>query len=134
MGYYPIVEFKKVLRQPVLISFALDHYIKVDNGNKEPDYTNFCYILWSGHLSEAVRNDVLFRVNGLYMKIDELCVKINNMSNEKEKNAIVYDLQTYLQVIVDRDLSRIEKVEYKIKKPNLTAFLIKASIFLQKII
>lgn len=117
-----------------LISFALDYYIKVDNGNKEPDYTNFCYILWSGHLSEAVRNDVLFRINGLYKKIDESCVKINNMNNEEEKTAIIHDLQIYLQMIVDRDLSQIEKVEYKIKKPNLTTFLIKASIFLQKII
>lgn len=117
-----------------LISFALDYFIKVDNGNKEPDYTNLCYILWSGHLSKAVQNDVLFRANGLYKKIDELCVKINNMNSEEEKNAIVHDLKMYLKVIEDRDLSNIDPVPYKIKKSNLTALLIKASIFLQKII
>jgi hypothetical protein len=117
-----------------LISFALDYYIKVDDGNKNPDYTNLCYVLWSGHLSKTAKEDVLFRANGLYKKIDELCAKINIMNSEEEKNAIVHDLKIYLRVIKDRDLSKIEPIPYKIKEPNLTTNLIKAFIFLQKII
>jgi len=117
-----------------LISFALDYYIKVDDGNKNPDYTNLCYVLWSGHLSKTAKEDVLFRANGLYKKIDELCAKINIINSEEEKNAIVHDLKIYLRVIKDRDLSKIEPIPYKIKEPNLTTNLIKAFIFLQKII
>jgi hypothetical protein len=37
-------------------------------------------------------------------------------------------------MIKDRDLSKIEPIPYKIKEPNLTTNLIKAFIFLQKII
>lgn len=130
----PLQKQKRKDQITQLISFALIYFIKVDNGNKEPDYTNFCYILWSGHLSEAVQNDILFRANGLYKKIDELCIKINNMNNEEEKNAIVHELKMYLKVIKNRDLSNIDPVPYKIKKSSLTTLLIKASIFLQKII
>lgn len=117
-----------------LISYALNYFIKVDNGKENPDCTNFCYILWSGHLSEAARNDILFRTNGLYKKMDELCININNMNSPDDKDKIVQNLKMYLKVIEDRDLSKIEGIPYKIKKSNLTAFLIKATIFLQKII
>ncbi|GEM_PF-1407093 len=117
-----------------LISYALNYFIKVDSGKKDPDFTNFCYVLWAGHLSEAARNDVLFRTNGLYKKIDELCVKINNMSSPDDNIMIVQDLKRYLKVIEDRDLSKIEEIPYKIKKSNLTTIFIKTAVFLQKII
>ena len=71
-----------------LISYALNFFIKVDNGNKNPDYSNFCYILWSGHLSKAAKNDVLFRTNGLYKEMDALCIKINNMKSPDERDVI----------------------------------------------
>jgi hypothetical protein len=115
-----------------LISYALNFFIKVDNGNKNPDYSNFCYILWSGHLSKAARNDVLFRTNGLYIEMDALCIKINNMKNPNERDVILQDLRKYLQFIEDRDLSNIDPVEYQIKKSNLTTFLVKGvSLFLK---
>lgn len=116
-----------------LISYALNFFVKVDNGKESPDFTSFCHTLWAGHLSPATRNDVLFRTNGLYMKIDEICVKINNMNSPDDKNMIIQDLKMYLKMIEDRDLSKIEGVPYEIKKSNLTAFLIKTTVFLQKI-
>ena len=115
-----------------LISYALDTFIKVDNGNKYPNYTDFCYVLWAGHLSEAAQNDVLYRTNGLYKKIDELCIKINNMNTFDDKVVIIQDLKMYLKVIEDRDLSKIEGVQYTIKKSNLTTFFIKTAVFLLK--
>lgn len=108
-----------------LISIALDSYIKVDNGNRDPHYTSFCFPLWVGHLSKAVRNDVLFRTNGLYEKIDEICAKINNMNSPDEIDMIVPELKMYLKFIEDKDLSQIERVPYKVKKTNLSNFLIK---------
>lgn len=108
-----------------LISTALDSYIKVDNGNRDPHYTSFCFTLWAGHLSKAAQNDVLFRTNGLYERIDEVCAKINNMNSPDERDTIVQELKMYLKFIEDKDLSQIERVPYKIKKTNLSNFLIK---------
>lgn len=117
-----------------LISYALNFFVKVDNGKERPDIMNFWRVLWAGHLSPAARNDVLFRANGLYKKMDELCAKINNMNSHDDKDAIVQELKMYLQMIKDRDLSKIEEVPYEIKKSNLTTFLIRAVMVLQKII
>lgn len=117
-----------------LISFALNFFVKVNNGKESPDFTNFCHTLWAGHLSTAARNDVLFRTNGLYMKIDEICVRINNMNNPDNKDMILMDLNKYLKMIENRDLNEIEAVPYEIKKSNLTNILIKTAVFLQKII
>lgn len=108
-----------------LISIALDSYIKVDNGNRYPHYTSFCFSLWAGHFSKAAQNDILFRTNGLYEKIDEVCAKINNMNSPDERDMIVQELKMYLKFIEDKDLSKIERVPYKIKKTNLSDFLIK---------
>jgi hypothetical protein len=117
-----------------LISYALDYFVKVDNGKERPDIMNFWRILWAGHISQAARNDVLFRANGLYKKMDELCAKINNMNSHDDKDAIVRELKMYLQMIKDRDISKIPEVPYEIKKSNLTTFLIRAVTVLQKII
>jgi len=114
------------------ISYALE-FIKVDNGTKDPDYTNFCYILHAGHLSKAVQNDVLFRTNGLYKKIDELCIKINNMNCSEDKIVILQDLKMYLKVIEDRDLGKIEGIPYTIKESNIPTILIKCISIFQKI-
>lgn len=115
-----------------LISYALDFYIKVDNGNSDPYYTSFCYILWSGHLSKAAQNDVLFRTNGLYKKIDDVCAKINNMNSREDREIIVQELTMYLKFIEDRDLSKIEGVPYKMKKSSLITVLIKGAALIQK--
>lgn len=112
-------------RTTQLISIALDSYIKVDNGNRQPHYTSFCFPLWAGHLSKAAQNDVLFRTNGLYIRIDEVCAKINNMNSPDERDMIVQELKMYLKFIEDKDLSKIERVPYKVKKTNLSNFLIK---------
>jgi hypothetical protein len=116
------------------ISYALNYYVKVDNGKEDPDFTNFCYILWAGHLSPAARKDVLFRTNGLYNKLDELCAKINNMNTPDDRDAIVQGLKMYLKMIEDRDLSKIEGLPYEIKKSNLTALFTKVATFLLKTI
>lgn len=108
-----------------LISIALDSYIKVDNGNRHPHYTNFCFPLWAGHLSKAAQNDVLFRTNGLYKKIDYVCARINNMNSPDERDMIVQELKMYLKFIEEKDLSKIERVPYKVKKTNLSNFFIK---------
>lgn len=117
-----------------LISLALNYFIKVDNGKEVPDFTNLCHVLLAGHLSQAAREDVLFRTNGLYKKMDEMCAKINNMNSPVDENKIVQDLKMYLKVIEERDLSKIEGVSYEIKKSNLVDFFIRTAVFLQKII
>ena len=117
-----------------LISYASNYYIKVDKNNQNIDFTSFCFPLWAGHLSEAARNDVLFRTNGLYKKIDGLCVEINNMNSPEEQSRIVQDLEIYLKVIENRDLSRIEPVEYEIKTSEFTSSILKAAVFLNKIL
>lgn len=73
-----------------LISYASNYYIKVDKKNQDIDFINFCFPLWAGHLSEAARNDVLFRTNGLYKKIDRLCADINNMNSPEKQNRILH--------------------------------------------
>lgn len=116
-----------------LISYALE-FIKVDNSNKDPDYTNFCYILYAGHLSKAAQNDVLFRTNSLYKKIDEICIKVNNMNCPEDKTVILQDLKMYLKVIRERDLSKIEGIPYTIKESNLPTFLVESITLIKKII
>jgi hypothetical protein len=117
-----------------LISYASNYYIKVDNKNQAIDFINFCFPLWAGHLSEAAKNDVLFRTNGLYKKIDRLCADINNMNSPEKQNKILHDLEMYLKTIEDRDLSEIDPVEYEIKKSDLTSSILKVASFLTKIL
>lgn len=95
--------------------------------------TNICFILIIDQFNKSVQKDILFRTNGLYQKIEELCVKINNMNSPDEQNEIVHDLKMYLKVIEDRDLSKIPPVEFEIKKLDLTSFIIKTISFLNKI-
>jgi hypothetical protein len=116
-----------------LISYALE-FIKVDNGNKDPGYTNLCYILYAGHLSKAAQNDVLFRANSLYKKMDELCVKINNMNCPDDKILILQDLKMYIKVIENRDLSKIEGIPYTIKESNLPTLIVESITFIKKIV
>ncbi|WP_156151056.1 hypothetical protein [Methanosarcina sp. Kolksee] len=117
-----------------LISLALNYFIKVEDGKEMPDFTNICHVLLAGHLSQAAREDVLFRTNGLYKKMDEMCAEINNMNSPDDKNKIVQDLKMYLKMIEERNLSKIERVPYEIKKSNLVDFFIRTVVFLQKII
>jgi hypothetical protein len=117
-----------------LISYASYYYIKVDNKNQDIDFINFCFPLWAGHLSEAARNDVLFRTNGLYKKVDRLCADITNMNSPEKQNRILHDLEICLKAIENRDLSEIDPVEYEIKKSDLTSSILKAASFLNKIL
>ena len=54
------------------------------------------------------------------------------MNTFDDKVVIIQDLKMYLKVIEDRDLSKIEGVQYTIKKSNLTTFFIKTAVFLLK--
>lgn len=117
-----------------LISYALNFFVKVDNGKKSPDFTNFCYTLWAGHLSPAARNDILFRTNGLYKKIDRLCADINSMNSPEKQDKILHDLEICLKAIENRDLSEIDPIEYEIKKSDLTFSILKVATFIGKIL
>ena len=55
-----------------------------------------------------------------------------DMNTFDDKVVIIQDLKMYLKVIEDRDLSKIEGVQYTIKKSNLTTFFIKTAVFLLK--
>lgn len=122
---------KQIIAQ---INYASEHFLKVDNSNKAFDTTNICYILIVDQFNKSVKKDILFRANGLYREIDKLCVEINNMSSPEEQNKIVHDLKMYLKVIEDRDLSKIEPVEFEIKKSDFTSFVIQTISFLNKIL
>ena len=117
-----------------LMSFTLEYFIKADNGKKVRDFMNVFFALLAGQYSEAAQNDVLFRTNGLYKKMDELCAHINNMNSQEEQSRIVQDLKMYLRVIEDRDLSQIEPVKYEIKEADLTSFAINTVSTLKKIL
>lgn len=117
-----------------LISYASNYYIRVDNKNQDIYFINLCFPLWAGHLSEAARNDVLFRTNGLYKKIDRLCADINNMNSPEKQSRILYDLEICLKAIENRDLSEIDPVEYEITKSDLTSSVLKVAAFINKIL
>lgn len=116
------------------ISYASEHFINVNKPSQAVYSTNICYILAIDQFNKSVLKDILFRTNGLYQKIEKLCVKINNMNTPEEQNEILRDLNMYLKVIEDRDLSEIDLVEYEIKKSDLTSSVLKAAAFLYKIL
>lgn len=103
-----------------LIVYAIDIFIKVDNGSQFINGTNICYALFTRNISNTARFDVLFRTNGLYKKMDQLCAHINNMNNPEEQSRIVQELKKCLKVIEDKDLSEIDPVEYKIAYKTIT--------------
>lgn len=103
-----------------LIVYAIDIFIKVDNESRFINNTNICYTLFVWNTSNTARFDVLFRTNGLYKKLDQLCASINNMNNPEEQSRILQELKKYLKVIEDRDLSKIDPVEYKIAYKTIT--------------
>jgi hypothetical protein len=115
------------------ISFALENFIDVTKSDQTIACTNICFILVYDQFNKSVEKDILFRTNGLYQKIEELCIKINYMKNQEEKEQIVHDLKKYLKMIQDRDLSEITPVEYKIEGSGLSSFFIKALGVLNKI-
>jgi hypothetical protein len=101
-----------------LINDSLE-FVKIDKEKRYPDYMNFCYLKYSGLLNIHATNDIMFRANGLYEKMNKTLIKINHMNCIDDKDEIEKDLEIYLKVIENRDLSKIEAVQFEIKDPTI---------------
>lgn len=123
-------QIKKNLIVELIIN-AIDPFIKVDHGSRFICGTNVFFSLFAWNISNTARLDVIFRTNGLYKKMDELCANINIMNKPEEQSRIVQELKKCLKAIENRDLSEFDPVEFKILEdfnpslPQLISFIIK---------
>lgn len=117
-----------------MISYASGNFINVDTPSQVIDYANVSFLLIYDQLNGSVVKDIVYRTNGLYKKIEELCVKIYHMNDPEERNDIVHDLKIYVKIIEHRELSKISPVEFEIKMPDNTSLIVQTIAFINKII
>lgn len=56
--------------------------------------------------------DILYRTNGLSVKLNEIVVRLNCLKTDEDKEEIANNLIKYLYIIKNRDLCEIEPVPY----------------------
>lgn len=90
-------------------------FVKIEKESGHPDYMNFCSQKYRHLRSLPATNDIIFRLNGLYENMNKTLTDINHMNSLEGKNEIMKDLETYLKLIENKDLSTIEPIEFKIE-------------------
>lgn len=100
------------------ISYSLE-CVKVDKEIGGIDYMNFCFLKCRGLRSVTAFNDIIFRLNRLYEKMDNTLIEINHMNCLEDKGKIMEDLEIYLKIIESKDLSRIKPKEFVINESTI---------------
>lgn len=104
------------------ISNFLDNslqFVKVSKEKKYIDDMNFCFPKYRGIMNKTARDDIRFRLNGLSEMMNKTLIKINHMNCLEDKNKIMTDLEIYLKVIENKDLNKIEPIEFVVKEPTI---------------
>jgi len=72
----------------------------------------------AGLKNKSLKKDISYRINGLSEKLNKIVIQLNYMNTIEEKEKILEDLTNFLNIIENRKLQEIEKVEYK-KEGNI---------------
>ena len=67
----------------------------------------------AGLKNKSLKKDILYRINGLSERVNEIVIQLNYMNTIEEKEKILTDLTNLLNIIENRELHEIKKVEYK---------------------
>lgn len=94
-------------------------FVKVDKEKKYIDDMNFCFPKSRGLLNKSARDDIKFRLNGLSEMMNKTLQNINHMNCLEDKNKIMTDLEIYLKVIENKDLSKIEPIKFERKESTI---------------
>ncbi|MDY0277712.1 MAG: hypothetical protein RBQ97_06475 [Acholeplasma sp.] len=94
-------------------------FVKVDEEKTYIDYMNFCSPKSRGLINKNVIGDIKFRLNGLSEMMNKTLINVNHMSCLEDKNEIIKDLEMYLKIIENKDLSKIKPIELATKESTI---------------
>lgn len=94
-----------------LINNALEFISIEDKMWAVPQGLRYHNIIMSGINNKSLRMDLLCRVNGLSIKLNEIIIDLNCMNNVEDKGQIIDKLKKYLKIIEDKEICAIEAVK-----------------------
>ncbi|MCK5660827.1 MAG: hypothetical protein KAH86_05655 [Methanosarcinales archaeon] len=119
-----------------LINNALEFISIEDKIWAVPQGLRYHKIIVGGINNKSSRMDLLYRVNGLYIKLNGIIINLNCMNNIESREQISVDLKKCLEMIEDKEICAIEKVKFDETNNTFSPFgnIIESLIHLIKIV
>ena len=95
-----------------LINNALEFISIEDKMWAVPHGLRYHNMIIAGINNKSLRVDLLCRVNGLSIKLNEIIIDLNCMNSIDDRGQIIIELKKYLKIIEDKEMCAIAAVEF----------------------